>query len=156
MSGKTICYYWDANIFIAWLTNEKREADDIAGVKAHVEAIDQREAHLATSVLTLTEVLEVGVTREKRDQLKRLFQREHCHLIDVNSEIAELAHDIRVIGQKEGRKIRTPDAIHMATAIFFGCPKFYTFDEAHLPSSIEVNGKLLILEKPRPMQYRLV
>lgn len=154
MGGKT--FYWDTNIFIAWLINEKREADEIAGIEAHVEAIDQGKAHLVTSVITLTEVLEVGVTREKRDYFKRLFQRERCHLVDVNSEIAELAHDIRVSAQQTGRKIKTPDAIHMATAIFFGCPTFYTFDAALLFSSIEVNGKLLILDKPRPSQYRLL
>lgn len=128
MRSKARYYYWDANIFIAWLRNEPRSPDEVAGIEFHVREIDARRAHLVTSVLTLTEVLATGVTSDKSDQLKRLFQRRNCHLIDVTREVAEVAHDIRVIYQNQGRKVKTPDAIHLATAIFFGCPVFYTFD----------------------------
>ncbi|MDW8352658.1 MAG: type II toxin-antitoxin system VapC family toxin [Anaerolineae bacterium] len=153
MSSRTL-YYWDANIFIAWLTNEPRPADEIAGIEFQVREIDAHTAHLVTSVLTPTEVLAVGVTADKRDQLKRLFQREHCHLVDVTREVAEIAHDIRVTHLNQGRKIKTPDAIQLATAISSGCPVFYTFDKG-LPRTINANGKSLVVEKPHPTQYPL-
>lgn len=153
MSRDTI-YYWDANIFIAWLTGESRSPDEIEGIQSQVRKIDACEAHLVTSVLTLVEVLETGVTLDKRNQLKSLFQRENCHLVDVTKEVAEIARDIRVSQSSQGRKIKTPDAIHLATAIFFSCPVFYTFDQG-LPSSIEVCGKKLRIEKPQAEAVQL-
>lgn len=171
MSGKKELVYWDACIFLAHLKDEKR-ADplDMAGVREQMIRIDKAEIQLATSVITLTEVLESGVPTDTRNRLGLIFHRRNCHLVEVNMRIAEISHTIRDYYQVEKSKggllptVTTPDAIHLATAIWFGCDRFYTFDEkdepkkrrALIPLSPVIAGQYpLIVSKPIPGQLPL-
>ena len=163
MSGKGDIVYFDSCIFIAHLKKEERQdPHDMAGVKDLISKIDRSEIQLATSVLTLSEVLESGVPPGTREDFKQLWGRQNCHLIEVNRDIAEIAHTIRDYYQQQQDELptlKTPDAIHLATAIFFGCEKFYTFDRndqrgrnrALIPLSPLVAGRYqLTIEKPTP------
>ena len=163
MSGKGDIVYFDACIFIAHLKKETRpDPYDMAGVKDLIGKIDRSEIHLATSVLSLSEVLESGVPTGTREDFKQLWGRHNCHLIEVNRDIAEIAHTIRDYYQQQQDglpTLKTPDALQLATAIFFGCEKFYTFDRnnqprknrALIPLSPLVAGQYpLAIEKPMP------
>ena len=133
MSGKDECAYFDSCIFIAYLKNEQRpDPNDMAGVNDLIERIDRAEIQLATSVLSLSEVLERGVPLGTREDFTQLWGRQNCHLIEVNRDIAEIAHTIRDYYQQQSDgwpTLTTPDALHVATAISFGCQTFYTFDQ---------------------------
>ncbi len=133
MSGKALIY-WDTCIFLAYLKDEDREdPQDMLGVQELATLFDQGQLDLATSVITFTEVLEGSIPPEDYRNFRNIFSRKNSHLIDVHKEIAEISHTIRDFYYDPNRKsststIRTPDAIHLATAIWFGCGVFYTFD----------------------------
>ena len=165
MNGKTETIYLDACIFLAHLKNETRQDPrDMAGVEELTQKIDRLEVNLVTSVITLSEVLESGVPVNARDTFLRLFQRRHCHLIDVTARIAEIAHNIRDYYRKQQAidglpTVATPDALHLATAIEVECDVFYTFDEKDdpkrkrglIPLNPVVAGQYsLSIKKPAP------
>ena len=165
MSGKSDRIYFDSCIFLAHLKNEQRsDPSDMAGVNDLVDKIDRGETHLATSVISLAEVLESSLSSDARDKFEDLWKRRNCHLVEVNRKIAEIAHNIRDYYRRQQQKdglptLSTPDAIHVATAISFDCERLYTFDRkdrpgktrALIPLSPLVAGQYqLIIEKPTP------
>ena len=94
---------------------------------AIIAAVEATGITLASSVILLTEVLpqprKVGnavLEQEYRDIL--LYSRGY-HLFVVTPEIAEAAAGLRA-----RYNLRTPDALHMATAIVAGCDAFLTND----------------------------
>ena len=94
---------------------------------AIIAAVEATGITLASSVILLTEVLpqprKVGnavLEQEYRDIL--LYSRGY-HLFVVTPEIAEAAAGLRA-----HYNLRTPDALHMATAIVAGCDAFLTND----------------------------
>ncbi len=131
MSGKSLIY-WDACIFLAHLKDETREdPNDMLGVNELATLFDQGQLDLATSVITFTEVLESSIPSEEYIRFRKIFSRKNSHLIDVHREIAEISHKIRnFYYDPTGKKptVHTPDAIHLATAIWFECSVLYTFD----------------------------
>jgi len=76
------------------------------------------------------DILIVLLLKIKNLLFRKLFQRKNFQEKPVNQYIATLAHDIRNFYQRTNNKIRTPDAIHLATAIYYNAEKFYTFDGA--------------------------
>lgn len=66
------------------------------------------------SVITECEVFS-GLKTEYRLHGIKLFNTRRC--IEVNSQVARIAGDIRREQKKKGRKLKTPDAIIVATAI---------------------------------------
>ena len=163
MSGNDDLVYFDSCIFIAHLKSENRhDPNDMAGVNELVDKIDRSEIQLVTSVLSFSEVLESGVPTNTREQFKLLWGRRNCHLVDVSREIAEIAHNIRDYyrRQQDGLPtLTTPDALHLATAISFGCARLYTFDQNDepgrrrglIPLSPTIAGQYtLTIKKPAP------
>ena len=95
------------------------------------EAADRGEFRLVTSLVTLIEVL-VHPVREGRLDLAQeyrnvLLQSSNLTAIPVDSGIAEQAAELRA-----QYKLRTPDAIQLATALRSGASWFLTSD-ADLP-----------------------
>jgi predicted nucleic acid-binding protein len=82
-----------------------------------------------SSVITLTEVLtkpkQTGNQRLEREYRSLLLQSRHVSLVEVDTVIAERAADLRARW-----RIRTPDALHIATALDAGCQAFLTNDHA--------------------------
>ena len=92
----------------------------------------RRECKIITSALTLVECLEsklpVGMDRLFKDMLKRVNR------LSMDIKVAELAHDIRDYytvraNEFSGKKLTTPDAIHLAAAILYRADEFHTFDD---------------------------
>ncbi|MBC8080199.1 MAG: PIN domain-containing protein [Gorillibacterium sp.] len=103
MSG----YILDTNIAIAILAGEE------AALIFAKQAKDDRMG-LFFSVITECEVFS-GLKSEYRLQGVKLFNSRRC--IDVNSQIARLAGDIRREQRIKGRKLKTPDAVIIATSM---------------------------------------
>jgi len=126
--------YWDACIFIAHLKNEQRAIGEMDAVREQVRRLDEGETVVVASTLTLTEVLECDIPAENLPKLQGLKQiPDRLMFAQVSMPIAELAHDIRsdikASGVWNGKTVKTPDAIHIATALTNGCEVLYTFDE---------------------------
>lgn len=147
--------YWDACIFIAWLSDEERpsgEMEDLAGV---VTEISNAEAFLYTSVMTQTEVLSGTLSKSAQEIFDKIFRRKNIYMVDVTRDISKLAHDIRDHYLKKGVKIKTPDATHLATAIIYGADEFHTFDDKLINLGRNVAGHPLKICKPQTAQQAM-
>ena len=80
-----------------------------------------------TSVITLTEVLMLPMRMQKHALVQAyrdiLMNNLSVNVIQVSAEIAEAAARLRAI-----YNLRTPDALHIATAIDAGCDALLTND----------------------------
>jgi len=92
-----------------------------------VDAIETTPLRALTSVLTLVEVLvqplRVGNTDLAQEYHDILVMRDDYRLVEISTDIAISAAAIRA-----RYSLRTPDAIHVATAIKMGCDAILTND----------------------------
>lgn len=128
-SGRHLIY-WDANVFIAWLSDEQRAPAEMSGIADVAEAADAGKLTILTSVLTRTEVLDCHMPPDARRKLDLVFKRRHVQLIEVTLRVAERSHEIRNHYHSKGIKVTTIDALHLATAVLYGADEFHTFDGA--------------------------
>jgi predicted nucleic acid-binding protein len=165
MRGKNnVLIYWDACIFLSWLKGEERSDQELAGLEAMVTALDNKQLHLATSVLTYVEVLDREASGSVRERFDALFKRTNFHLVNLDRTISLIASEIRTYYLQAGSKtVSTPDSIHLATSIKRGCKTFYTFDDDNsktlslLSLSGTVAGKYPVqIQKPSAEQLILM
>ena len=91
------------------------------------QAIDFGSVMASVSTLAITEVLTTPL-RHGDSNLAISFQNllartQNIDLISVSEEVAEKAASLRAV-----HHLRTPDAIHLASAIMDGCDSFLTND----------------------------
>ncbi len=113
------------------------------------EAMDRNQVKVVTSTVTVLEVL-VNPIKQKDTKTIRMyrslfFNTRGLRTIDVSQQIAQEAARLRAFYPK----LETPDAIHMATAIYMNITYFLTND-SRLPSIPEL--KIIVLDelKTRP------
>jgi predicted nucleic acid-binding protein len=63
-----------------------------------------------------------------RERFNALFKTPSFFRADTNQAIWERAAAIREAGVQDGRRIKTPDAVHIATAIEYRVDALHTFD----------------------------
>ncbi|MCX7384162.1 MAG: type II toxin-antitoxin system VapC family toxin [Alphaproteobacteria bacterium] len=156
MRGDKI-YYWDTCLFLAWLNDEVRKSGEMDGVREVIERHKHRDVKIMTSSLTQVEVLNSKLPTGLADMFANFMRR--INQASLDNKIAKLAHDIRdhyaIKAKITGKKLTTPDAIHLATAIFYRVDEFHTFDSdgdsktlGLLPLSGDVAGHRLLICKP--------
>lgn len=147
-SGKPLIY-WDTSVLLAWIKNESRPNREMDGVNDVADGIQKNHFILLTSVLTDTEVLQSTLSDEAKTKLRDLFKRRNCQMVNADHRITRLSSEIRDYYQhQQQKKISTPDAIHLATAIHYAVKEFHTFDEPLIPLSGNVAGHNLTICKP--------
>jgi predicted nucleic acid-binding protein len=153
MPGNNPLYYFDTCLFLAWLKDEERKSGEMDGVRDVIERSKKKNCRIMTSVLTSVEVLQskipAGVDTLFNGLLKRISR------VGMDTKIAQLAHDIRDHYAKEGKKLKTPDAIHLATAILHRVDEFHTFDDQLIVLSGDVAGHRLVICKPETKNPQL-
>lgn len=97
----------DTNIAIAILVNEET-------VINFVQQSSRDKMPIYFSTITECEVFS-GLRPEEQLRAGKLFTSKRC--LEVSSEIAKLAGTIRRDQKGKGRKLKTPDAIIIATAL---------------------------------------
>ena len=120
--------YWDACIFLAWIYDEPKEPDVIDGIEEMVRDVDNNRVKLITSIVTRTEILESRLNAEARDRFDKIFKRRNVVMINLDTRISDLSHDIRDFHYQQGHVLSTPDSQHLATAIIHNVDIFYTLD----------------------------
>lgn len=142
-------FYWDTACLIAWITDEKRkDPAEMAGLAEVMDMVDRGKAVIMTSVLWRAEVLNGKYTPAQRKRLEEAFDGRSLIELDINSRVMALAGEIRDIQRGSRSKsamknIRVPDAIHLASAIYYEATEFHTFDGAGTSAN---PGKLLTLD----------
>ncbi|MBO6724924.1 MAG: PIN domain-containing protein [Rhizobiaceae bacterium] len=127
--------YFDTNVIISL----GEGTDEIAGLLTELfgKQVPSEMPFLCTSELTLAEVL-VKPYRERDDHLIRQYESwlvtgDMIEVGPVHRSVLQYAAVLR----SQYRSIKLPDAIHVSTAIGFGCSHFLTGDLG-LPDEIEL------------------
>jgi predicted nucleic acid-binding protein len=137
--------YWDSDCFIAHLQAEHGKVDQCDGV---IERAERGDVLLVTSALTIAEVLWMReaprLSKDKAAIVQKFFRRSYIRVVNVNRKIAESAQT-----HVWDNDIRPKDAIHVATAISFGCDALETFDKSLIGKSGKVGNPLLLIREPQ-------
>lgn len=162
MAGTKPIIYLDACIFISMLTGEQRPGNESAEVAGLGILIERREIVPVTSTMTRVEVLECKLDDQKKEVMKRLIRPPKIQVKDAIAPIMDLAHELRDYYQQERDTgisklptIETPDAIHLATAIYYECRTFYTFDENDIPNGSRPKRGLIPMSGVLAERYAL-
>ena len=170
MSGTRRCVYWDTCVFLAWIKGESREdPQDEAGILQCVDEAKTGGVLILTSDITRIEALDCCFeSEEQRQTFADFLKRPEVECRPVDNRVAALAHDIRDyyqmrVAENGGRRLRTPDAIHLATAIHYDASEMHTFDDGKsdrkslslLGLTGNVAGHALSICKPRAAQLRM-
>ena len=118
--------YLDANIFIYAFENTDEKSERLRALIAATSS--PRHRFLATSELTLAEIVVVPLRNGNR-HLIDIYEsitigNSFIHVGIVSRDVLWLAAVLR----SENRELRLPDAIHLATAMLFGCDSFLSGD----------------------------
>lgn len=118
-------FYIDTAPFIYFLESNPLFVDSARNLFTYFRTHD---SNITTSVVTLTEVLVkplASANTELEYRYRVLLERtSKVMLVAVSRDIADKAAHLRA---QYG--IRTPDALHLATALHMGCQVFITNDE---------------------------
>ena len=160
-AGKRRIFYWDANVFIAWLKGETCwPSSVITGMNDVAREVTENRAILFTSTLTNTEILQGSLAKEQRARLAALMQRTNVQQISADARITDRASAIREHYNTRGDKIKTPDAIHLATAIIYKADEMQTMDGLSTRNNKKTNllalngnvaGYNLLIVNPYPL-----
>jgi predicted nucleic acid-binding protein len=130
-TGRRRKIYWDTTCWLAWLNGEGTDvwpAAVVQGIEDVVEEVNNGAALLFTSAIFKTEIYVGRLTEARRDDYQRIMRRRNVREMDGTPKVTELASIIREHHDKEGRKVHTADAIHLATAIIYQADEFHTMD----------------------------
>lgn len=134
----------DTNIFIRALKKDKFTNEEARNL---LERIKEVKPKVFISVLVIEEFLiHIYKYKDKREKeipaiLDFITLEGLCIVTDVNRQIAMLAAKLRA----ENSGLRTPDAIHLATALSSGAKVFITTDR-RIPQKIK-GLKVIVLSK---------
>jgi predicted nucleic acid-binding protein len=127
--------YLDANIFIYAVEGFERYADPC---KAILKAVEDMKIHTVTSELTLAEVL-VGPFMAKNLELAKLYEELLNTQADLKMARVSRPILLKAAELKAGLGLKTPDAIHVATAQLYHSEILITADATlKAPSSIKI------------------
>jgi len=130
---------------VAWIYLLERHPEHHRTVHAFFSRLEAGEVRGVISALVLAELLvpafRAGDAARARELARALERFPHLRIVDLDGAVAARAAALRA---RYG--LRTPDAIHCATAIGAGCDVFLTNDAKLLRLAPE----LISEEAPRP------
>ena len=145
---------WDSCLFIDMLSAEPQSADRRSQLDDVLEAVDQKSAILVTSTLVATEVLDIIDDPLKREKFERVMNRPNVFYQPVTMPIAELAGRIRESFLPK-HKLKSMDALFIATAISQKCDVLHTYDDQLLRLSGRQEIRYLKITPPGVAQASL-
>ena len=134
MTAKPLRVYLDANVLLAYVSDEPGRVDTVQSL---FEDAESSVVDLSTSYLSITEVayiasdqeLSGGTAGEARiDEL--WTPSSPISLAEISIPVALKARSvIREAHQKGIKGVRSADAIHLASAEVNGCDRFFTYEK---------------------------
>lgn len=134
MSGnRKRVFYWDTCVYLAWLKDEAGYRGFRPAIENMIRECREKKIEILTSTITITELLCVGVAENTRRQMEELFRLDLHKAIDVDIVIAKKAREYRMFCKTKGIAcLKTPDAVHIATAVVNEVDELHTFDQGLL------------------------
>jgi predicted nucleic acid-binding protein len=127
--------YWDADVFLSYLN---AYPDRIQTLEAILDNVSKEKQHLiVTSTITKVEV--AWVAHEKLNRV--LDDDEEARIdnlwndssvvgfVDFHEHVASIARSIMRTGMTRGWRLRTNDAIHLASAQWMQCREVNTYEK---------------------------
>jgi predicted nucleic acid-binding protein len=113
----------DTNILIYYIEASKQFGEQARELIGHIEKGD---LNAQCSELVRLELLSSPKldTRQKQNKVLRMVEESRLDLSPISSEVLLRAADLR----RHHKSLRSPDAIHVATALIQGCDFFITND----------------------------
>jgi len=151
--------YWDANVFLSYL-NDDPERFPI--LEAILEAIESsKNDRIVTSVVSKVEVtwvaqekLNRALSREEEARIDAMWNNpDVIEMVDFNDEIAVMARKAMREGMTRGWKLRTNDAIHLASAQWVAASELQTYDMKDFAKFSELFS--LVICEPHVIQPKL-
>jgi predicted nucleic acid-binding protein len=147
-------YCWDTSVFLAWL-NEEAGAP-LLDIDLVAQEIDKNKAVLVVPVTIISEILDSKLSGDQRAKLNAFLKRSTVINATTTLPIAIKARELRDAGRamKPPRKIKTPDATVVATAVIYKCDALHSLDDRgggplKMAGMRELNG--LKICKPVPV-----
>ena len=170
MSGTRPKYYWDACVWIAWLTAERAYADYLSNMEEYAAQADAGKIILVTSSLTRGEILETKIGAKAATTFQDYLKRPNVVEASADPRVTSLAGELRnyyQIRKQTGageKALAVPDAVHLATAILYGVDQCHTFDDGKKGKRLGLLGLSgivaakypLVICKPQLAQGRLM
>ncbi len=152
-------YYWDACAWLGLLNTEFAKHRELEIVW---KAAERSECEILTSALSQVEVFKKKcegqdskpLSEENDQAIAEIFLQPHVTVAQLDAIVAESA---RALLRKHPELKKAPDAIHLATALFWDCDAMHTYDDENLTvlSGKERcrNGKPLQIHMPDETVY---
>jgi predicted nucleic acid-binding protein len=123
-SARQPLYAVDTMLFVYHFESNERFAEHAGALLA---AAEQGKCRLVTSVLSLLEVLVIPKRLGMTDLCRRYRELftffPNLSVLPIDAAVAEIAADLRA-----AHSLRTPDALHLATALHAGADAFVSED----------------------------
>lgn len=150
MSGTKRKIYWDTGIYCAWLSEERANQKYLPAIRELLKEAGNGKVVIMTSVITLAEILECKYEDAVYKRFQKTFNPYSHVKIDVDTRVAEQASLYRghYNSKEPPIKVRTPDAIHMATGALYEADEIWTFDEGMLRFDGNLMGENIIIRRP--------
>lgn len=150
-------FYWDANLFLAYLNNEPTRVNVLEAIMGEIS--QSKKDRIVTSVLSKVEVAWVAteninraLNTEEEAKIDSLWNDASIiEIVDFNDEITYIARSLKRRAMIRGWELKTNDAIHLATAEWVGASEMNTYD-CRLYKFSEMIGivvKIPIAEQPK-------
>jgi len=145
MKNTLIC--WDSSVLIDWF--KANNPNRIKVIQPVITSMDKGDYNLIVSTLIYVEVLATAMSDKAMKKFDLFMKnRKNKGIIAVDIPIAKKAQEIR---NRSPKKISTPDAIHIATAIVSKANFLHTFDKDILSlNGTDVVERLSITECKAP------
>ena len=138
-----VIYYWDSSVFIEWFQGKNPEKVKL--IREVVVDVNDKRAIIATSSITPGETLSGNLKKGSAEEMAKVYKLPSLQIITLTAGISILAADIR----RKHKKLKLPDAQHLATAIACHANELHTFDDSDLiPLSGTILGHPLIIKYP--------
>ena len=151
--------YWDANVFLSYVNSIP---DRVPILDAILEGMESSKTdRIVTSVVSKVEVTWVAheklnriLNKEEEARIDAIWNNsELVEMVDFNDEIALAARKLMREGMARGWKLKTNDAIHLASAQWVGAMELQTYDKDDMPRFSQLLG--LTICEPHVIQPKL-
>jgi len=134
MPGNADIFYWDAAVFLSYINGE---AERLPVIDSLLDSSRHGDLDIITSSLSIVEVAFTEMEKQGHEldpdaerAIDALFHdREAVTIVEFHQLIAREARRLMRRALTDGRSLKPPDAIHLATAIQQKVTAVHTYDE---------------------------